>query len=274
MRMALGSREGQIWGSNLYERLLAFPVWPCDVSVCKWETCTAVGQMESSVRAGRFGASIPMRMREHQNLGWLPKTVAHANPSRIQRIGETRQPPVKLHWRQISLRVSRWRSAVVCTLKRAPVELVQQEKANIEIFQWNWPGTFRANPKREKEGMMRRSATSQQMMSLISTAPPPHPPPRCRFFLLFFVCFGCFSFLVILAGFSEDLEALGLPAMAWRLMSWDLPACSVGPVCLRSCRLKENGSAQWPFAGKVPGRSFVPGGEAEVSGVPFPYTVG
>ena len=29
-----------------------------------------------------------------------------------------------------------------------------------------------------------------------------NPPPRCRFFLLFFVCFGCFSFLVILAGFS------------------------------------------------------------------------
>ena len=69
-------------------------------------------------------------------------------------------------------------------LERPPVELVQQEKANIEIFQWNWPGTFRANPKREKEGMMRCSATSQQMMSLISTAPPPHPPPRCRF--LFF----------------------------------------------------------------------------------------
>ena len=68
VRMALGSREGQICGSNLYERLLAFPVWPCDVSVCKWETCTAVGQMESSVRAGRLGASIPMRMREHQNL--------------------------------------------------------------------------------------------------------------------------------------------------------------------------------------------------------------
>ena len=29
-----------------------------------------------------------------------------------------------------------------------------------------------------------------------------NPPPRCRFFLLFFVCFGCFSFLVILACFS------------------------------------------------------------------------
>ena len=35
-----------------------------------------------------------------------------------------------------------------------------------------------------------------------SAAPPPHPPPRCRFFLLFFVCFACFSFLVLLAGFS------------------------------------------------------------------------
>ena len=57
------------------------------------------------------------------------------------------------------------------------MELVQQEKANIEIFQWNWPGTFRANPKREKEGMMMCSATSQQMMSLISTAPPPVRQP-------------------------------------------------------------------------------------------------
>ena len=35
-----------------------------------------------------------------------------------------------------------------------------------------------------------------------TAAPPPHPPPRCRFFLLFFVCFACFSFLVLLAGFS------------------------------------------------------------------------
>ena len=38
--------------------------------------------------------------------------------------------------------------------------------------------------------------------SATSAAPPPHPPPRCRFFLLFFVCFAGFSFLVLLAGFS------------------------------------------------------------------------
>ena len=100
----------------------------------------------------------------------------------------TSAAPPPLHCRQISLRVSRWRSAVVCTLKRAPEELVQQEKANIEIFQRNWPGTFRANPKREKEGMMRCSGLisaddEPHLHGPTSAAPPPHPPPRCRFFL-------------------------------------------------------------------------------------------
>ena len=261
--MALGSREGQICGSNLYERLLAFPVWPCDVSVCKWETCTAVGQMESSVRAGRLGASIPMRMREHQNLvqallgacfrlcgcsslrcfvvlwalawfygifghmhtearcwlewmGWLPKTVAHANPSRIQRVGET----------SASAEGTEDNSSFHEERRRWVASSAQSAVAS-KGFQWE------AN----------RSATS--------AAPPPHPPPRCRFFLLFllafFSCYSCllffscyclacfsfllilacfsfllilagfsfllfvflagFSFLVLLAGFSEDLEA-------------------------------------------------------------------
>ena len=45
--------------------------------------------------------------------------------------------------------------------------------------------------------------------SATSAAPPPHPPPRCRFFLLFFVCFGCFSFLLILACFAFLLILAG-----------------------------------------------------------------
>ena len=57
--------------------------------------------------------------------------------------------------------------------------------------------------------------------SATSAAPPPHPPPRCRFFLLFFVCFGCFSFLVILAGFSFlvilCLLWFGITSLCWRV---------------------------------------------------------
>ena len=134
-------------------------------------------------------------------------------------LGQVRSGSVRLRERYVGSASCRRCGACPTGWERQlDVELVQQEKANIEIFQWNWPGTFRANPKREKEGMMRCSATSQQMMSLISTAPPPHPPPRCRFvflacfsFLLFvFLAFSflfflflfAFSFLVFLACFS------------------------------------------------------------------------
>ena len=134
-------------------------------------------------------------------------------------LGQVRSGSVRLRERYVGSASCRRCGACPTGWERQlDVELVQQEKANIEIFQWNWPGTFRANPKREKEGMMRCSATSKQMMSLISTAPPPHPPPRCRFvflacfsFLLFvFLAFSflfflflfAFSFLVFLACFS------------------------------------------------------------------------
>ena len=72
---------------------------------------------------------------------------------------------------------------------------VQQEKANIEIFQWNWPGTFCANPKREKEGMMRCSATSQQMMSVSSQMSlPPRPHLRTHLRVVGFSCYSCWLF--------------------------------------------------------------------------------
>ena len=126
-------------------------------------------------------------------------------------LGQVRSGSVRLRERYVGSASCRRCGACPAGWERQlDVELVQQEKANIEIFQRNWPGTFRANPKREKEGMMRCSATSQQMMSLISTAPPPHPPPRCRFFLLFLLAF---LFLLFLLAFLFLFFLLALPLL-------------------------------------------------------------
>ena len=133
-------------------------------------------------------------------MGWLPKTVAHANPSWIQRVGETSASAEGTEDNCYVSLLAFWHSvgAETClALGSSGPWKGHLWSWHSRRRQWNWP-MFCANPKREKEGMMRCSATSQQMMSPISTAPPPHPPPRCRFFLLFLLAFLFLFFLLAL----------------------------------------------------------------------------
>ena len=80
-------------------------------------------------------------------------------------------------------------------LGQSEANLFARRKPTLKFFQWNWPGTFRANPKREKEGMMRCSASSQQMMSVSSQMSlPPRQASGSVFVYAFLLILACFFF--------------------------------------------------------------------------------